>query len=272
MNTIFIPVYPKPSGANITELCVDFSTFDPHDGIKFSVVMKNPAGLVIDKTFTNLAGDNWQDWPPEQTAGDDYNYVKNVVLNNLGYTEAIAPFFVTQPQDVSVNNGQPVSFSCLVSGDLPISYQWKRAGLAISGATSNIYSIESATELDVGSYYVNVSNTAGNVDSTSANLNINAPPTILTQPLSITQELGSNCEFSVAVQGAVPLTYQWKKDGVNITEATDYVYKITGIQESDAGNYLVAVNNIAGSIQSDLATLTVTTPPPPPPVPTGDNP
>lgn len=275
MNTIFIPVYPKPDGPNITQLCVDFNTFDPHDGVRFSVVMKNPSDIVIDKTFTNLAGEDWQDWPPEQSAGDDYNYVKKVVLDNLGYTEAIAPFFVIQPQDVTVNNGQPVSFSCLVSGDLPISYQWRKAGLAISGATSNTYSIESATEFDVGSYYVNASNAAGNIQSASASLSINAPPTILTQPVSVSQESGTDCRFNVIAQGAVPLTYQWEKDGVVIPESNNYVYQISGIKESDAGNYIVTVTNIAGSIQSDVATLTVTTPPPPPPpppIPTGDNP
>ena len=31
MNTIFIPVYPKPSGANVTRLDVDFNEFDPHN-------------------------------------------------------------------------------------------------------------------------------------------------------------------------------------------------------------------------------------------------
>lgn len=272
MNTIFVPVYPKPDGPNITQLCIDFSAFDPHDGVQFAVVMKNPAGLVIDKTYTNLAGEDWQDWPPEQTAGADYNYVKNVVLNNLGYTEAIAPFFIEQPQNVNVNNGQPVSFTCLASGDLPISYQWKKAGSIISGAISNVYNIESATESDVGSYYVNVSNAAGNCESISASLNINAPPTISIQPISVTQESGTNCQFNVVAQGAVPLTYQWEKDGVAIPEANNYVYELSGISDLDAGNYIVTVTNIAGSIQSDTATLTVTNPPPPPPVPTGDNP
>jgi len=86
MNTIFISVYPKPNGPNVTQLCVDFNQFDPHEGIRFSVVMKNPEGLTLDRTYTNLTGDDWQNWPSEQTAGDDYDYVKNVVLTNLGYT------------------------------------------------------------------------------------------------------------------------------------------------------------------------------------------
>ena len=267
MNTIFIPVYPKPSGANVTRLDVDFNEFDPHNGIKFSVVLKNPQDLSLDRTYTCMYGDDWQDWPSEQTAQADYNYVKKVVLDNLGYTEAIAPFFIDQPQNANVNNGQPVLFSCLVSGDAPISYQWKRASLVISGATSNIYTIESATEFDVGSYCVNATNTVGSVDSSSVNLNINSPPTILIQPISLTKESGTDCQFNVAVQGTVPLTYQWQKDGVAIPEANDYICNLTGIMDSNAGNYLVTVSNIAGSVQSDAASLTVVAPQPIPPIP-----
>jgi hypothetical protein len=267
MNTIFIPVYPKPSGANITELCVDFNAFDPHEGVRFSVVMKNPAGIVIDKTYTNLAGDDWQDWPPEQTAEADYDYVKNVVLSNLGYTQAFAPFFITQPQDANVNSGQAASFSCLVSGDLPISYQWRKNGSLISGAINNIYDIASASETDIGSYSVIATNAAASVDSAFVHLSINEAPSIQTQPISVTGDSGSSCQFYVVAQGTSPLVYQWEKDGVAISGANTNTYQVQQIKDSDAGNYLATITNVAGSIQTDIATLTVITPPPPPEIP-----
>lgn len=275
MNTIFIPVYPKPSGANITELCVDFNAFDPRDGVKFSVIMKNPAGLVIDKTYTNLAGEDWQDWPPEQTAQSDYDYVKNVVLSNLGYTEAIKPFITTQPIDQKVLSGEPAEFSVVASGDSPLSYQWFKNGADIVGANTPTYSIPSVGTDDLGSYYVSINNPVGSVVSSNVSLNLFQAPVITTQPQSLNLNVSGFGNLNVGVMGDTPFTYEWSKDGQIIPSATEGVYQITNAQISDSGSYFVSVSNIAGSVQSDVAVITITEPmppSPPTPIPTGDNP
>lgn len=274
MNTIFIPVYPKPSGANVTQLCVDFNAFDPHEGVKFSVVMKNPAGLVLDKTFTNLAGDDWQDWPPEQTATADYDYVKNVVLENLGYTQAIAPFITSQPVDQKVLDGQAAEFSVVASGDSPLSYQWVKNGTAIEGATSSIYSIPTVGTGDLGSYNVKINNPAGSITSSNASLNLFQAPVITSQPQNLDLMVSGVGYLNVGVMGDQPFAFQWDKNGEIILAATGSAFEITNAQISDSGNYSVTVSNVAGSVKSDLAIVTVnepTPPPPPPPVPTGDN-
>lgn len=274
MNTIFIPVYPKPSGANVTELCVDFNAFDPHEGIRFSVVMKNPAGLVLDKTFTNLAGDDWQDWPPEQTATADYDYVKNVVLENLGYTQAIAPFITSQPVDQKVLDGQAAEFSVVASGDSPLSYQWVKNGSDVEGATSSIYSIPTVGTGDLGSYNVKINNPAGSITSSNASLNLFQAPVITSQPQNLDLMVSGVGYLNVGVMGDQPFAFQWDKNGEIILAATGSAFEITNAQISDSGNYSVTVSNVAGSVKSDVAIVTVnepTPPPPPPPVPTGDN-
>jgi len=264
MNTIFIPVYPKPSGANITELCVDFNAFDPHDGVQFSVVMKNPADLVIDRTFTNLAGNDWQNWPPEQTVGDDYKYVKNVVLNNLGYTEAISPFIITQPVSLKVLNGEAAEFSFVASGDSPLSYQWFKNGIGITGANSATYPIPSVGTGDLGSYYASINNPVGSTVTTSVSLSLFQAPVIVSQPQSLNLNVSGFGNLNVGVMGDAPLSYQWNKDGQIIQAATGEMYQITNAQISDSGNYFVTVNNVAGSIQSNIAVITVNVPTPPP--------
>jgi hypothetical protein len=274
MNTIFIPVYPKPSGANVTELCVDFNAFDPHEGIRFSVVMKNPAGLVLDKTFTNLAGDDWQDWPPEQTATADYDYVKNVVLENLGYTQAIAPFITSQPVDQKVLDGQAAEFSVVASGDSPLSYQWVKNGSDVEGATSSIYSIPTVGTGDLGSYNVKINNPAGSITSSNASLNLFQAPVITSQPQNLDLMVSGFGNLNVGVMGDQPLTFQWSKDDQSIAGATDSALRIQNAQLSDSGSYSLTVSNLAGSVQSNPAIVTVTEPTPPPPtapIPTGDN-
>jgi len=273
MNTIFIPVYPKPSGANVTQLCVDFNAFDPHEGVKFSVVMKNPADLVLDRTYTNLAGDDWQDWPPEQTTEADYAYVKNVVLENLGYTEAVAPFITSQPVDQKVLDGQAAEFSVLASGDSPLTYQWTKNNLDVEGANSSIYSIASVGTGDLGSYNVKINNPAGSTVSSSVYLSLFQAPVITSQPQNLNLNVSGFGYLNVGVMGDQPLSFQWDKDGEIILAATGSAFQIANAQISDSGNYSVTVSNVAGSVKSDVAIVTINepTPPPPPPVPTGDN-
>jgi uncharacterized repeat protein (TIGR02543 family) len=63
--------------------------------------------------------------------------------------------------------------------------------------------------------------------------------------------------------GDAPLSYQWKKDGVNLSDgdrisgAATATLTISNAQASDAGSYTCYVSNAAGSVTSDAATLTV---------------
>lgn len=274
MNTIFIPVYPKPSGANVTRLDVDFNDFDPHNGIKFSVVLKNPQDLTLDRVYTCMYGDDWQDWPSEQTAEADYNYVKKVVLENLGYTEAVSPFITSQPVSQKVLDGQPAEFSVVASGDSPLNYQWAKNGVNIEGANSSTYSIAKVGTGDLGSYGVSINNLAGSVVSSNVSLNLFYPPAITSQPQGLDLMVSGFGNLNVGVIGDQPLTFQWSKDDQSIAGATDSALRIQNAQLSDSGSYSLTVSNLAGSVQSNPAIVTVTepTPPTPPaPIPTGDN-
>ena len=74
---------------------------------------------------------------------------------------------------------------------------------------------------------------------------------------------GSDVSFSVTATGTAPLSYQWQKDGVDLTDggsitgATTATLTITGVMESDEGDYRYVVTNIAGMDTSNAAMLTV---------------
>jgi hypothetical protein len=272
MNTIFISVYPKPNGPNVTQLCVDFNQFDPHEGIRFSVVMKNPEGLTLDRTYTNLTGDDWQDWPSEQTSQADYDYVKKVVLDNLGYTEAIAPFFISQPQSLKVIDGSTAQFAVQASGDAPLSYQWYKNQQLISGANSNEISIINVNQNDIGNYYVKVENPLAAVDSDKVDLSIYIAPSVIINPVNISVPSGAEANFSASFNGDLPMNIEWLKDNQIIPNATSNNYIITGVTDADIGTYKAKATNIAGSIETSGASLSIiepTPPTPPEPVPTG---
>jgi hypothetical protein len=87
------------------------------------------------------------------------------------------------------------------------------------------------------------------------------PPAITTQPQPQTVNQGGTAAFSVSATGTTPLNYQWKFNGTNIGGATASSYTRNNAQPADAGSYSVVVTNVAGSVTSSNAMLTVNVPP-----------
>ena len=65
--------------------------------------------------------------------------------------------------------------------------------------------------------------------------------------------------FTVKAIGNPALTYQWRKDSVNISGESDSCYTISSIHLADTGTYSVVVSNSQGSVTSSGAVLTVDT-------------
>jgi acetyl esterase/lipase len=99
--------------------------------------------------------------------------VANVLITNLPPTP---PSITTPPQNTTVYAGSGATFSVTASGTLPLSYQWRRGGVAISGANSNSYTLNPTSTSDSGSTFdVIVSNNYGSVTSSPpATLTVNA--------------------------------------------------------------------------------------------------
>jgi hypothetical protein len=83
-----------------------------------------------------------------------------------------APTITTQPVNQQVNQGGSVTFTVVASGTAPLTYQWKKGGTDIVGATGANYTIANAQLADAGSYTVVVTNTAGSKTSDPAVLTI----------------------------------------------------------------------------------------------------
>ena len=187
-------------------------------------------------------------------------YVTNNVYGTL-FRLCSPPVITAQPLDQSVTAGQDANFSVTATGTLPLSYQWLFNGADIPGATTSSYTRNNAQPTDEGSYSVVITNMAGSVTSSNAILTLNVPPVITTQPQDQNVNQGSNAVFSVAATGTPTLAYQWRFDGTNIAGATDSSYELANAQPADAGSYSVVVTNMAGSVTSSNAILTVNVPP-----------
>lgn len=186
------------------------------------------------------------------------------IASLTGLTAINPPSIVAQPSAISVNPGQSGTLSVVAAGTAPLTYQWKKDGAAISGATSASYTIASAATTDAGNYTVTITNAYGNVTSSAAALTVTSSPipaTITTQPASVTVSAGQNATFTVAAYGSAPVAYQWNKNGTAISGATSSTLTLSNVAATDAGSYTVKVSNSAGSVTSSAATLAVNTKP-----------
>jgi hypothetical protein len=71
------------------------------------------------------------------------------------------PVITMSPQQVLVCGGDTVTWSGYAVGVPPLSYQWRKNGAAIAGATTTLFSLTNATVANVGTYDVRVTNLYG---------------------------------------------------------------------------------------------------------------
>src|SRR5436305_978809 len=110
-----------------------------------------------------------------------------------------APSITTQPANQTVTAGQMATFTVVAAGTAPLTYQWKKNGTAISGATSSSYTTPATTSSDNGSQFTVVaSNTVGSVTSSAVTLTVSASavaPSVTTQPATQTVSAGQTASL-----------------------------------------------------------------------------
>jgi Bacterial Ig domain/Putative Ig domain/Immunoglobulin domain/Right handed beta helix region/Immunoglobulin I-set domain len=155
----------------------------------FTVMANGTAPLTYQwqKNGTNIAGATSASYTTSATTTSDSGSTFDVVVSNSAgtatsnpatltvNTAAVAPAITTQPANQTVTAGQTATFSVAASGTAPLSYQWKKNGTAVSGATSASYTTPASSSSDNGALFnVVVSNASGSVTSNIATLTVNA--------------------------------------------------------------------------------------------------
>src|SRR5438132_9665813 len=173
----------------------------------------------------------------------------------------LPPLITVPPLSQTVLNYDSATFTVVAVSLTTMTYQWRKDGVNVAGATDGSYTIAHTRSSDEGLYSVQVFNAGGSATSSDATLTVLSPPTITTQPQSKTVNAAQNVSFSVAATGTGPLSYQWRLNGTPLTGASGSSLTVTNVQASDAGNYRAIVWNSYGSATSAVATLTVIVPP-----------
>ena len=208
------------------------------------------------------------------TSDDNGASFSVLVRNEVGsVTSTAAPLTVladAQPTAVSITTqpsaqvqlpGGSATFAVAASGTGPLSYQWRKAGTPLAGATTAVLVLNNVSGSDAAAYSVTVTNALGSVTSDAASLTVVGAPAITTAPSATSVVEGNTASFTVAASGS-SLRYQWLRNGVAIGGATSAGYTTAALGLADNGaEYGVVVYNGAGVVISPSVLLTVTAAP-----------
>ncbi|MBF0478819.1 MAG: hypothetical protein HQL26_04995 [Candidatus Omnitrophica bacterium] len=190
-------------------------------------------------------------------------------INSAYAAVSIAPRITTQPVSATVTAPTKATFKLVATGTPAPKYQWVQsikggAFVNITGAIGSSFTTAATTAVNSGTKYkCVVSNAAGSITSSIAILTVNVVPNITTQPVNVTVTEPTTAMFKVVASGTPTPTYQWMQSVnagtfTNISGATSASYTTAASKLANSGTkYKCVVSNVAGSVTSSIATLTV---------------
>jgi uncharacterized cupredoxin-like copper-binding protein len=238
-------------------------------GSPLSAATINATNAVANGVSGVLSGGNWTyaDGTIVPTSAGNFTasitYIPSLA-NTANYTTATGNISVT------VNKATPVITTPLTASTLSLGQKLSDSTLSGGNATvSGKFEFTNPnTQPAIGTSTHNVTFTptdTNNYLTATTSVEVitqgGTSPLITTQPADFTASLGTNATFSVRATGQ-NLSYQWRRNGVDISSAKSSSYTITSTSLANAGDYSVVVSsdNGSASVTSQIAKLIVTFP------------
>ena len=197
-----------------------------------------------------------------------FSTADRAAFDAIGYIYPACPLasISMNPTNQTACDGGAATFTVTATG--ATGYQWRRGstlltdGGNISGALTDTLVIDPVSPADAGyDYNVAVANDCGNAYSIFASLTVATGPAVGTQPATHTAHVGLPTTFTASATGTGTLSYQWRRNGSNLSDtgniygATTATLSIDPVAKVDAGTYDVVVTDACSSATSDPATL-----------------
>lgn len=182
-------------------------------------------------------------------------------IKQVTYQDAVPSTVGITPATNTKTVGESITLG-LDAADASYSYQWKKDGIVITGATSSTYSIPTILSANAGSYTCVLSNGCNSVTSTAAPLTVNKATQVITFP-DIPAKTYGDAAFTLAATTDMGQTITYQSTNTTVATVSGNTVTIlspgtTNIIASQSGNadYLGAtgvtkvltVNKIAQTI------------------------
>ena len=182
------------------------------------------------------------------------------------YVLCTPPSISAQPSNDTKCEGLSTSFSITATG--ASSYQWKKGGANITGATNATYSIATLATGDAGSYTVDVTNSCQTVTSSAATLVVNPKPLITSV---LTGSVCSGVPQNYFITSTVPSSFSWTRalmgpitPATNTSTANPIIEALTSSSTLPVNAvYVITPTSITGSCPGNPFNYTVTVNPKP---------
>jgi subtilisin family serine protease len=162
------------------------------------------------------------------------------------------PMIARHPLAQSAALGGSATFTAIVFGEKPRTFQWFFNDAPIPGATNVTLTLTDVPLTRDGLYSVAVSNRLGGMVSEPARLTVLVNPVITSPPISQSVAPGGSVTFSAGFTGNPPLFgVEWRQGSVvpasNTVAAFQDFFLLTNAQPAHAGTWRVRVRNLANS-------------------------
>jgi hypothetical protein len=118
-------------------------------------------------------------------SGDDWALFDDITVA-VGGSGPVNPRIDTQPVSVTTTAGGSITLSVAATGEGPVTYQWRRNGVAIAGATSASLALPSTQAFHAGSYTCVVTSGTGTTSTTdAATVTVSAPAPSDARPMNL---------------------------------------------------------------------------------------
>ncbi|MGA2540315.1 MAG: immunoglobulin domain-containing protein [Verrucomicrobiota bacterium] len=190
---------------------------------------------------------------------------------------AQAPVITNTAAGVTAYVGGQVTFAPISpTGTEPFTFNWYYGTTQLSDGTKYTNSATASLTIfnlsssDAGSYYLVASNSAGFASNLVDVLAVSYHAPVITagEPQSVTTFAGLTASLTATqAGGTAPVTSQWYKGTTALSDVNEFSGSATStltigpVSSGDAGSYKIVVSNGAGSVTSQVATVTVLVPP-----------
>lgn len=167
------------------------------------------------------------------------------------------PAITKHPVSQAVAAGGKATFSVGATGTA-LTYQWRRNGESLPGATGPVLNLSNVQAADEGVYDVRVGNATTVLTSLPARLDLKAAPVFSAQPQAGQVVLaGQPLELNVAATGGPQPAFSWLRDGKPVAGQKLPKLLIPTAKLADGGTYTAVATSSSGKASSTAAAVVV---------------